>query len=194
MNEMNHARPMTAFILLARHGRVAIASGGLFSRDEFLRYVEDYDSAPLRMDARAPEELVAQLQKAHTVFASASRRARESARLLSIESEMVCDALFNEEPHHVVPKLPGRMPLLAWFASSRIGAATNSSLRREAAERGAIAARRLIVEAQRGPTALIGHGWFNRAISRSLIERGWKQSFRQGGSAPWSFSVFSQPD
>ncbi|MBU3887998.1 hypothetical protein [Methylosinus sp. KRF6] len=181
---------MASAIILIRHGRVAIASDGLFSRERFLRYLEDYDTAPLCLDSRPPEELTERLRLASGLFASELPRARESARMLSTDREIRYEAIFNEEPHHVVPRLLFQMPLLAWFAWSRIGESTNRSLRRAIAERGSIAAKRLTVEAHHGTTALIGHGWFNRAIARSLIESGWRCVLRHRGSEPWSFRVF----
>jgi broad specificity phosphatase PhoE len=183
---------MESAIILIRHGQVAIASDGLFSREAFLRYLEEYDAAPLCSDSRPAEELSEQLRLARGFFASELPRSRESARMLSIESEIRCEAIFNEESHHVVPRVPFRMPLLAWFAWSRVSEAMSPSLRRAIAERGSIAATRLIVEAHHGPTALIGHGWFNRAIARSLVESGWTCAVRHGGSKPWSFYVFTR--
>lgn len=183
--------PMASTIVVIRHGRVAIASDVLFSREDFLRYVEDYDAAPLCSDSRPPEELLERLRLARRLFASELPRARESSRILFLDRDIRYDAMFNEEPHHLVPRLPFRMPLLAWFAWSRFGEAMSPSLHRAVAARGSIAAKRLIVEAHHGPTALIGHGWFNRVIARSLIESGWRCSLRHGGSEPWSFRVFS---
>lgn len=89
---------MTGEILLVRHGRVAIESDGLFSREEFLRYLEDYDAASLRADSRPPQELTERLRQTHVVFASELPRARGPAQHLSIESEIRYEALFNELP------------------------------------------------------------------------------------------------
>ncbi|WP_198022845.1 hypothetical protein [Methylosinus sp. LW3] len=182
---------MASTIVLIRHGRVAIESDGLFSREDFLRFVEDYDAAPLCPDSRPAEKLTERLRLARGLFASELPRARESARILFLDRDVRYDAMFNEEPHHVVPWLQFRMPLLAWFAWSRVGEAMSPSLHRAVAARGSIAAKRLIVEAHHGPTALIGHGWVNRFIARSLIESGWRCSLRHGGSEPWFFRLFS---
>ncbi|WP_156747668.1 hypothetical protein, partial [Methylosinus sp. 3S-1] len=147
---------MASTIIVIRHGRVALASDGLLSREDFLRYVEDYDAASLRSDSRPPEELTERLRLARRLFASELPRARESARILFLDRDIRYEAMFNEEPHHVVPRLPFRMPLLGWFAWSRVSEAMSPSLRRAVAARGSIAAKRLIVEADHEPTALIG--------------------------------------
>ena len=182
---------MTSTIVIIRHGRVAITSDGLFSREDFFRYVEDYDAAPLCSDSRPREELIEQLRLARTLLASELPRARESSRILFLDQDIRYDATFNEEPHHLVPRLPFRMPLVAWFAWSRVGEAMSSipasGSRRARIDRGEAADRR-------------GASWTHGSdrsrlvqsfIARSLIESGWRCSLRHGGSEPWSFRVFS---
>lgn len=202
---MNEVRPRDRFrrlpardkmkptILLIRHGPVAIASEGRFSRDEFLRYLEAYEAAPLRRDASSPPHLETQIRLANTVFTSEARRSLDSLRLLSPECQAIADAVFGEEPHHIVPSLPGRMPLLVWFAMARCAEAAHPSISRRMPQRAEQAAARLIKAAEDGSTALIGHGWFNRAITRALIARGWRKAIAHGGMRNWSYTHFSSP-
>ncbi len=112
--------------------------------------------------------------------------------MLGLGREAVVDPLFGEEPHSA-PHLSGPWPLIVWFALSRGAGAFHPSeagARREMRERAQRAAGLLTAAARRGPAALIGHGWFNRAIAASLRAQGWRRAEANGGSAPWSHVVF----
>jgi hypothetical protein len=61
------------------------------------------------------------------------------------------------------------------------------------------AARMLVGSAQDGHAALVGHGWFNRAIARELTIGGWRLAGRGGGkpwlrlvAGPWGYAIFER--
>lgn len=181
-------------ILIARHGPVALDAPGFLLRDEFLRFVDAYERAGLRDDARPPDNLAQRVNGAAAIHASAAPRVADSLKALRLEREAIVDPLFGEEPLSV-PRLAGRLPLFVWFSLSRgAGAfhpneAGTRAVMRLRAER---AAARLAASASSGPVALVGHGWFNRAIVRALAEKGWRPTEAQGGSAPWSHVVLQR--
>lgn len=187
--EWAHSTPSS--ILLVRHGPVALDAPGLLSRDAFLRYVEAYERADLRSDARPLDVLARNLAARAEIFASDAPRVSESLALLGLGREAVVDPLFGEESHSA-PHLSGRWPLIVWFALSR-GAGVfhpeEADARRKMRERAQRAAGLLTAAAKRGPVALVGHGWFNRAITRALAKRAWRRIEVHGGSAPWSHVV-----
>jgi hypothetical protein len=66
-------------------------------------------------------------------------------------------------------------------------------------QRAGKAANLLISAAGRGSVALIGHGWFNRAIAQSLSRSGWRRAEAFGGSSSfgrvsstWGYVVFEE--
>src|SRR5271166_127984 len=64
-------------------------------------------------------------------------------------------------------------------------------------ERAQVAADKLISAARDGQTALIGHGWFNRAIAKTLVEQGWQRTSANGRirqTAPRDCAAEDQPD
>ncbi|MBG0810357.1 hypothetical protein IY145_13340 [Methylosinus sp. H3A] len=186
-------------ILISRHGQVALSKPMFPTREEFEAYVEAYEHSGLYVNARPPAELIQHIRNATSVFTSSSLRARESLRLLDSERTPIVDAVFCEEPQ-IIPEISGRWPLLVWFSLTRgIGSFHPNEFNGRLAmrRRATAAAERLIGAARQGPVALIGHGWFNRAISRALLQNGWRRAEIRGGSnlfgqvsSEWGYRVF----
>jgi broad specificity phosphatase PhoE len=187
-------------IILIRHGPVALKASGLLSFEDFCRFVEQYEAAGLCKGA-PPPALTEALGAVERVLVSDARRAVESAQALGLEDRADIDPVFREEPN-VAPQVFGRWPLIVWFSLSRGAEAfhpARGSARGAMTLRAQAAARLLIDVAKDGPAALVGHGWFNRAISRALAENGWRRARSHGGpsslgrvSAPWGHVIFER--
>jgi broad specificity phosphatase PhoE len=186
-------------ILISRHGRVALSKPKFPTKSEFHAYVAAYESSNLDKNTRPSPELIRHIRNASIVFASPSLRARESLQRLDPARTPIIDASFREEPQEI-PDVAGRWPLLVWFMLAR-GAETyhpKQAERRLAMKRRANAATRILINAAKhGPTALVGHGWFNRAIVRVLVRNGWRCVIRRGGSgkfgrvsSEWGYAIF----
>ena len=188
-------------ILLSRHGPVAIVAPGFPTRDEFQTYVNAYERSGICADTRPPAELTHYVSSAAVVFTSPTMRAKESLKLLHPERALLVDPVFSEE-RQTIPNVSGRWPLLVWFSLTRgLGAfhPGESAVRLAMRERADKAANLLIDSTAQGPVALIGHGWFNRAIARSLSRNGWRRVEVRGGSASfgrvsstWGYVVFNR--
>lgn len=179
-------------IVLVRHGRVALPSPRLASRQDMLAYVDDYDRAPLCREQMIDPELTALLADDVAIFSSTSGRAMDTARLLAPGCSVAAVELFGEEPLDGLPHLPGRAPSVVWLVLARLAGVLRSDLRARMHRRAGEAATTLIAASQ-GGCALVGHGWFNRAIGRALRQRGWRLTSRSGGSAPLSYAVYKRP-
>jgi broad specificity phosphatase PhoE len=159
------------------------------SYSDVARYVTAYEDAGLAQGASPPRKLQLALAGVVAVCASDARRAAQSVSALGLADGARSDALFREEPL-LLPRLIGAWPLFLWLATARALELWRperhcSPLPME--ERADHAAERLIAAAIQGDVALIGHGWFNRAIAQSLSRRGWRSSRRTFCSGPWSF-------
>jgi hypothetical protein len=169
------------------------------TRNEFIDYVDAYQNASLRQQTRPPDGVVRRVSNACEVFTSPALRARESLKLLQPERKAIVDPVFAEEPL-IVPNLAGRWPLLVWFIVTRgIGAVHpgQATVRQAYHLRAETAASSLVAATERGPVALIGHGWFNRAISKALVGRNWRRvashdGFSAGARASrnWGHMIF----
>ena len=175
-------------ILIARHGPVALPAPRFPSRDEFDAYVRAYETAALTQ-APPPPDLARRIQSASTLFASASPRSLLSASRLAPARIPIVDSLFGEEPQ-IIPQIGGRWPLICWFSLAR-GMETfhpREAARRDALRRRAEAAAQILIDAaqqgsaQENSAALIGHGWFNRAITRALHQSNWRRLDISAGS------------
>lgn len=186
-------------ILISRHGPVALPKPAFPTQEEFKTYLDDYERSGIAANASPPKELIQHICNAVTIFSSPSLRAIESLRLLDSRRAPIVDPVFCEEPQ-IVPNLGGRWPLLLWFSLTRgLGAfhpaelGSRNAMRRRAEE----AANLLIAATDRGPVALIAHGWFNRAIAVALSQNGWRRAATSKGhqtfgrvSSTWGYVVF----
>jgi broad specificity phosphatase PhoE len=183
-----------AFVLLVRHGPVALDAPGLLSFRQFCAYVEAYERAGLAADAAPAADLARIASDAISVFASDAPRVADTLMRLGLRADGA-DAAFREAPP-LAPPLPFRLPAIAWLALARARGAVDPALsdaRRDLRQRADAAALRLIDAAGGGPAALIGHGWFNRAVACSLSGRGWRRSGGPGLARPWGYAIFAPP-
>jgi broad specificity phosphatase PhoE len=188
-----------ASILIARHGPVALAKPQFPTRAEFAAYVAAYEQSGLRAGALPGEDLRRRVRQAALVFTSPAPRAQQSLKLIAPERRPIVDAVFGEEPQ-MIPRIGGRWPLLAWFALARGAGAFHpqaAESRRIMRARAQRAADLLTAASANGDVALIGHGWFNRAIVGALAESDWRRAAagREAAlgrvSAEWGYAIYT---
>lgn len=183
-----------ARIILVRHGPVALKAPGLLSFAEFARFIEAYELSGVDPQAAPPAETARALAVVATVFASDAPRALDTLARLGLKADMT-DAAFREAPP-LAPRLPLRLPAIAWLALARARGELGPGLgeaRRDLRLRADRCAERLIAASRRGDVALVGHGWFNRSVGAALRARGWRGKTRSAGGAHWSCAVLAAP-
>jgi len=177
-------------ILLARHGPVALPASGLFSFADFARYVAEYEQSGLVPGAVPPSALREALGDAR-VFASDAPRVSDTLARLGVTAQ-TASADWREAPPDA-PHLSVPLPVAIWLALARLRGALDPNLsdaRAALEQRAQACAGFLCAQAQDGPVALVGHGWFNRSTAQALIRRGWRRSAGPGFARPWGFALF----
>jgi broad specificity phosphatase PhoE len=175
------ARPLR--IVLARHGRPAIATAPVARHWEFRDYIDDYEDAGLDPADAPPRELRDLVGEIGTVFTSGRKRAEQSARALAPNAEMIVDPLFTESPL-AAPRIPLlKMKVTKWAVVSRLmwyaGFSPKIENYRKSKRRAREAADILIKRAMKdGGAALVAHGYFNYLIGIELRRRGFVQTGR----------------
>jgi len=174
----------TLRVILVRHGKPAIASSPKLRHRGFRRYIDEYQDAGLDPASVPPGELLDLVKDLNAVFTSGSPRAKDSAKTLLPEAEIIADPLFTEAPL-AAPKIPLiKMKVPIWAVMARImwhaGYHPEIENYRRAKWRAAQAADILLDRAQAnaGSAVLVAHGYFNAMIGRVLRKRG----FRRTGS------------
>jgi len=165
-------------IILVRHGRPAVASAPRTSHHGFERYLDLYQDAGLDPHSAPPGELFDLVKGLNAVLTSAAQRAKDSARMLLPEAELIADPLFAEAPLTVprIPLLKAKVPV--WMVVARIlwhaGFHPESENYRRTKARAAAAADILmkVAATNNGTAVLVAHGYFNAIIGRVLKKRG----------------------
>jgi len=169
-------------IILVRHGRPALPSALRTSHHGFERYLDLYQDAGLDPNSAPPEELFDLVKGLSAVFTSGAPRAKDSARTLLPEAELIADPLFEEAPL-TVPRIPLlKVKGSVWMVVARIlwhaGFHPESENYRRTKARAAVAADILVkrAEAHNGMAVLVAHGYFNAIIGRVLKKRGFSKT------------------
>ena len=180
-------------IVLVRHGRPDVHYPQKIKANEMYKLIESYNAAGLNETEAPPGEIIPVVKSCNFVVCSDLRRSLDSARALGLQPDLV-DPLFRESglPY---PNLPFfKLSPFVWSIILRIlwfwGYSTNSESHRQAKNRAASAAQKLIKLAKRnGSVVLIGHGFLNRFISKELRLQGW-QGPRYSGKKFWSLGIY----
>lgn len=162
-------------IYLVRHARPAFDMSRRVARGHLAPLVEAHDRSGIVL----PVSPLA-LGDIGAVFSSDTPRAAQSARAFFPDAEPCLDPVFREA------QLPARLPCPVDLRYSTTlvmarclwlcGYAPETETLREAGRRAGQAAQMLDAAAtDHGSVALVGHGFFNRLIGRSLAEGGWKR-------------------
>jgi broad specificity phosphatase PhoE len=165
-------------IILVRHGRPAVANAPRTSHHGFERYLDLYQDAGLDPRSAPPGELLDLVKGLNAVFTSVAQRAKDSARMLLPEAELIADPVFAEAPLTVprIPLLKAKVPV--WMVVARIfwhaGFHPESENYGRTKARAAAAADILmkVAETNNGTAVLVAHGYFNAIIGRALKKRG----------------------
>lgn len=170
-------------VILVRHGRPALGNVARTCHRGFRRYIDEYQDAGLDPQSAPPGELQDLVRGIAAVHTSELPRARDSAKALLPDAELIVDPLFVEAPL-AAPRIPMlKLKVPAWAVMARVlwhaGYHPEIENYRRAKHRAADAADILCDRARREGTAvLVAHGYFNAMIGRVLRQRG----FRRTGS------------
>jgi broad specificity phosphatase PhoE len=169
--------PAGARIILVRHGQPAIALRPRTSHGGFADYIDAYEAAGLDPASLPPRELTDLASELDSIFTSITPRARDSARALAPDAELIANPLFGEAPL-VSPRIPWlKMRVPKWAVMARLlwhaGYHPEIENYRKARHRARAAADILMTKAAAGGvTVLVAHGYFNAMIGRVLRQRG----------------------
>jgi len=174
--------PLKLRVILVRHGKPAIAPNPRTGHHGFRRYIDAYQDAGLDPKSAPPEELIDLVKGLNAVCTSHSPRARDSARTLLPEAEIIADPLFEEAPLAAprIPLLKMKVPIWAVMARVMWHAGYHPEIEnyRRAKARAVAAADILLKRAENndGDAVLVAHGYFNAMIGRVLRRRGFKRT------------------
>lgn len=107
----------------------------------------------------------------------------------------VVDVSFREAPPRA-PCLPGQWPEIVWLALARARGALDPALapaRADPRQRAEICCALLAAAAAGGDVALVGHGWFNRAVASRLVAKCWRKTGGSGFARPYGYLSLSMP-
>ena len=168
-------------IVLVRHGEPTIKWGQQMTRAEYIRWLAEYENAPLDQEkgARPNPQTLELLSSVDKVFSSPTVRAAQIAQVLAGDRPIAHDAVFIEAPLPAPPIRGLRMDAWGWGIWSRVfwilGITRSTESYLQSRKRAKRAALRLIAGAQRhGSVALVAHGFFNAMIVRELRALGWQ--------------------
>lgn len=182
-------------IIISRHGRPAL-NRDLGPKIEWTGYVDwwaRYEAGPLAEGQIPPQPLMALVEDADVVFASARLRAQQTAAMALPHKPATHDPVFNEAPlpppklkgFKALPKTWNVLARTAWLAGHHLG----DESAKEARLRAKIAALRLHEASAQGKVYLAAHGWFNRMLRPELRRLGWVCA-EDGGDRYWSYRVY----
>ena len=179
-------RPERRAIALARHGEPALSRKVRLTARGYRDWWATYELGGIRTDQSPPDSLKALAARATALFCSTRLRARQTARAVAGDREVMADEVFIEAPLPP-PPLPdfitfrppfwGFVARVAWY----LGYGEGDETRQEAEARAELAADRLIDASEHGgEVLLLAHGYFNNMIGVCLKRRGWKLVNDQG--------------
>ena len=162
-------------IILIRHGKPSSADNPIIDACEYTKWIRRYNSSYVSESSR-PEN-INDKYKSFYVVSSDLKRAIHSANIYVEKSPKEIDKLYREMeiPRY---KLPFQLKAWNWVYLSRLlwmlGCKGSFESFNQAKKRAEVAAVKLIEIAQNQEKVLLfGHGYMNRYIRKSLIQKGW---------------------
>lgn len=162
-------------IILIRHGKPTAANNPIVDAYGYKNWVKQYNLSYVAKNSR-PAHLNTRY-KSFYIVSSDLKRAIHSANIYVKKSPEIIDKLYREMD---IPSytLPLKLKAWHWLYISRLlwmlGVKGPFESFTEAKKRADIAALKLIDIAKRhNKVVLFGHGFMNRYIRKSLIEKGW---------------------
>lgn len=161
---------MVSRIYMYRHAHVLFDNSQRLPMSDFRIATDLYNTAPL-----APYLPPQPIPPCDYVITSALRRSADTAIDLFGFID-INDVMFREADLPDLPNWPIKARPTTFFAIARLfwffGWTKNCETKRAFLKRSELAAGHLIRAAQDyGNVAFVGHGWFNRALSRVLVAR-----------------------
>ena len=162
-------------IILIRHGKPTSADNPIVDACEYTKWIRRYNSSDVSKNSR-PEN-INDKYKSFYVVSSDLKRAIHSANIYVEKAPEEIDRLYREMeiPRY---KLPFQLKAWNWVYFSRflwmLGRKGSFESFNQAKKRAEVAAVKLIEIAQNQENVLLfGHGFMNRYIRKSLIQKGW---------------------
>lgn len=162
-------------IILIRHGKPASANNPTVNACEYTKWIRRYNSSEVAKNSR-PESVNEQYKSFYTI-SSDLKRAIHSANIYVGKSPEEIDKLYREMeiPRY---KFPFQLKAWNWVYLSRLlwmlGYKGSFESFKQAKKRAGFAADQLIeVAKNQDKVVLFGHGYMNRYIRKSLIQKGW---------------------
>ncbi len=162
-------------IILIRHGKPTSAKNPILDACEYTKWIRRYNFSDVAKSSR-PETINAQYESFYTV-SSDLKRAIHSANIYVSKTPEEINKLYREMeiPRY---KFPFQLKAWNWVYLSRLlwmlGLKGSFESFKEAKQRADIAATQLIELAKsQDKVVLFGHGYINRYIRKSLIQKGW---------------------
>jgi broad specificity phosphatase PhoE len=162
-------------IILIRHGKPTSANNPTLDACEYTKWIRRYNFSDVAKSSR-PETINAQYESFYTV-SSDLKRAIHSANIYVSKNPEEINKLYREMeiPRY---KFPFQLKAWNWVYLSRLlwmlGLKGSFESFKQAKQRADIAATQLIELAKcQDKVVLFGHGYMNRYIRKSLIQKGW---------------------
>ena len=182
-------------ITLLRHGKPNISHHKWISANSFSNWVESYNLASISENSNPPISTIKHVSKYQAVVCSALARSTESSLKLQKNKITLSSSLFNEAELPIAKWEIVKLPPGVWAIFFRVmwlfGYSRNSESFSEAKLRASESANKLIALANEHEKVLfIGHGVYNRILSRKLIEAGWSGE-KSPSTKHWGYSVYT---
>jgi len=162
-------------IILIRHGKPTSANNPIVDVCEYVNWIRRYDFSDVAKNSR-PKNINEQYKSFYTI-SSDLKRAIHSANIYVSKSPEEINKLYREMeiPRY---KLPFQLKAWNWVYLSRflwmLGYKGSFESFKQAKQRAEVAAEQLIETANnQDKVILFGHGYMNRYIRKSLIQKGW---------------------
>ena len=181
-------------IVILRHGKPKIGTGGRLSASAFGQWIAAYNKAGIDSTHAPSPIVIAQARTCSVAVCSSLPRSIESATLLGVNNIEVQDSLFRECDMPYADWDHPKLTVSGWSLVFRIlqvlGYSSNAESFTEARHRAHRCALRLSELAQRHESVLfVGHGSLNWLISRRLLQMGWSGP-GNSGRRYWEFGVY----
>jgi broad specificity phosphatase PhoE len=181
-------------IALIRHGQPDIELKGKIRHTEFKQWLVEYDCAHVEEKSPPPASLRKDAESYGLFICSDLKRSISSFNLLNINKSLVIDPLFRE------CELPcwnrgdfscrADFLVVVYRIMWLLGASANCESKSAALDRAKYCADKLVLLAKtHSSVAFVGHGFLNRFIASSLLDRGWLGP-RRPGRGHWSHDVY----
>jgi len=183
-------------ITLLRHGKPTIPSLAKLSAYSFRQWVKLYNSAGLSHSSKPTNEAIIHAEDCNAIVCSALPRSIESAKALKIKDITLSSPQFNEAGLPIASWQRLKLPPKFWAVFFRVlwlfGYSNSSESYKEAKARASESAAKLSELAEEYKYVLfVGHGVYNRLLSKQLIAAGWSGS-KKPSSKHWGFSVYKK--